>query len=77
LLTRTNRQLGAIFCQRSGNGLPDLSVAAHPGYDSNFAFKTGRHVIQSDVCSTQMIDVSSIRLATPSLLIHPIKAVLI
>jgi len=50
LLARTNRQRSTAFCQRLGDGLSNLSVAAHRCYHGNFAFKTGRHVIQSDVC---------------------------
>jgi hypothetical protein len=47
LLARTNRQLSAADCQRFGDGLANLSIAAHARYDGHFAFKTDRHVIQS------------------------------
>jgi hypothetical protein len=47
LLARTNRQLSAVFCQRFGDGLANLSIAAHARYDGHFAYKTGLHVIQS------------------------------
>jgi hypothetical protein len=47
LVARTNRQLSAVFCQRFGDGLANLSVAAHARYDGHFAYKTGLHVIQS------------------------------
>jgi hypothetical protein len=40
LLARTNRQLSAVFCQRFGDGLANLSVAAHAPYDGYFACKT-------------------------------------
>jgi hypothetical protein len=62
----------APLCERFGDGLPDLSVVAHAHHQGDFAFKTGRHVIQSDVART--IDVSSIRLAILSLVIHPTEA---
>jgi hypothetical protein len=47
LLARTNRQLSAVFCQRFGDGLANLTVAAHARYDGHFAVKTDLHVIQS------------------------------
>ena len=47
LLARTNCQLSAVFCQRFGDGLANLSVAAHARYDGHFACKTDLHVIQS------------------------------
>jgi hypothetical protein len=47
LLARTNRQLSAVFCQRFGDGLANLSVAAYARYDGHFAFKADLHVIQS------------------------------
>jgi hypothetical protein len=69
LLARTNRQLSAVFCQRSGHGLANLSVAAHARYDGDFACKTDLHVIQSSTYLNiaQRIDVSSLRLAVPGI----------
>ena len=69
LLARTNRQLSAVFCQRFGDGLANLSVAAHARYDGHFAFKTDLHVIQSGAYLNiaQRIDVSNLRLAVPGI----------
>src|SRR4029079_903647 len=69
LLARTNRQLSAVFSQRFGDGLANLSVAAHARYDGHFACKTDLHVAQSDAYLNiaQRIDVSSLRLAVPGI----------
>ena len=69
LRARTDRQLSAVSRQRFGDGLSDLSVAAHARHYGHFAFKSGRHVIHTSVCLHigRRIDFSSIRLAAPSI----------
>jgi uncharacterized OsmC-like protein len=69
LRARTNRQLSAVFRQRFGDGLPDLSVATHPRHYGHFSFKTDLHVIPSGAYLNiaRRIDVSSIGMAVPGL----------
>jgi hypothetical protein len=45
-IARTNRQLSAVFCQRLGDGLADLSVAAHARYYGHLIFEVDLHVAQ-------------------------------
>jgi len=53
LVARTNPQLSAVFCQRFGDGLANLSIRRSrplrwPLYDGHSAYKSGLHVVQSE-----------------------------